>query len=444
MKRILISLAVIGTTLAIAFGFSRAFFSDTETSSGNLFQAGKLDLKISNECHYFQDGVDVGCGDNTSWEVDDLSGKVFFNFLDIKPGDYGESTIDFWIDDNPGWICSELTIVDQLENEVIESEVTDEFPTQGELGKYLMWAWWRDDGDNVFETNETILNNGPKTVNNWLNNDFIDNAFKFTIADSSQNWSQIPGPILGGSENKEYLGFAWCFGNLVQNALTPSDNDPAINGTGFTCTPYGNENDSQTDSVVAQIKFSSEQHRNNPNFLCVPQLTPTPSPTPTATPVACVENYASGYINNNQGTRKDGSAVLANRSDPSFGFVPQTIGADADAGFPAGSFFSLGFGGNITYTFPSPIVDSPGSDLRIWETTGGVYPDEKLKVEVSQDGSTWYVIPGGAIRDEYIDISSSPLDYANYLKLTDTSDINLFENTADGYDLDGISTVCPE
>lgn len=45
-KKILISLSVIGAVAAIAVGGTIAYFSDTETSTGNTFTAGELDLKF--------------------------------------------------------------------------------------------------------------------------------------------------------------------------------------------------------------------------------------------------------------------------------------------------------------------------------------------------------------------------------------------------------------
>jgi len=45
-KKILISLTVIGVVAAIAIGGTIAYFNDTETSSGNIFTAGSIDLKV--------------------------------------------------------------------------------------------------------------------------------------------------------------------------------------------------------------------------------------------------------------------------------------------------------------------------------------------------------------------------------------------------------------
>ena len=46
MKRILVSLSMIGAVAAIGIGATGAFFSDTATSTGNTFTAGTLDLKV--------------------------------------------------------------------------------------------------------------------------------------------------------------------------------------------------------------------------------------------------------------------------------------------------------------------------------------------------------------------------------------------------------------
>lgn len=54
MRKLFLSVAVIGITSAIAIGATSAYFSDTEVSSANTFTAGTLDLKIDD-----QDGAQV-------------------------------------------------------------------------------------------------------------------------------------------------------------------------------------------------------------------------------------------------------------------------------------------------------------------------------------------------------------------------------------------------
>ncbi len=46
MKKILISLSIIGIVAGVVVGGTIAFFNDTETSTGNVFTAGTIDLTI--------------------------------------------------------------------------------------------------------------------------------------------------------------------------------------------------------------------------------------------------------------------------------------------------------------------------------------------------------------------------------------------------------------
>jgi hypothetical protein len=449
MKRILISLAVISSTLVLAFGLSKSFFSDTETSVGNTFEAGAIDLKIDNTSYYRGE-----LWDDTTWEYNDLTNQLFFNFTDVKPGDWGEDTISLHVNTNDAWACMDMSLTSDDDNSCTDSELGDGDSCvadngdllDGELGGLINIIFWVDDGDNVLEDDEEPYFTG--TVKNLLD------GTSWALSDSLSSFFDDLNPdgaLLG--EQDYYIAKAWCFGTLgldevgqdAQGALDPVTNGPLERGPGITCDGSGLNNISQTDSVVGDISFFAEQARNNTGFICGQPPSPSPSPTPSPTPIACIEGNPAKFQDNLQGDRKDGGDVLADRSDPADGFVPQTTGVDSDAGFPAGSFFSLGFGGSIVYyDFPSPIVDITGDDLQIFETTGGVYPDEKVMVEVSQDGTTWFVVATSATRDELLDISSSGLSYANYVRLTDVSDINLFTDDADGYDLDGITSICPQ
>jgi hypothetical protein len=88
------------------------------------------------------------------------------------------------------------------------------------------------------------------------------------------------------------------------------------------------------------------------------------------------------------------------------------------------------------------IIDGPGNDLQVWEVTGGVYPDELIELEASQDGTTWFPIGSGLTRDAMTDLGLSGLSWARYIRLTDISNPNSFSDaTADGYDLDAFSAL---
>ena len=49
MQKILLSLLTVGLVASVAFGATRAYFSDSETSTGNTFAAGTINLKVDDK-----------------------------------------------------------------------------------------------------------------------------------------------------------------------------------------------------------------------------------------------------------------------------------------------------------------------------------------------------------------------------------------------------------
>lgn len=455
MKRILLSIASLafaGTVLATA---TSAFFSDTETSVANTFSAGAVDLLVDNESYATNDQGILVESPETSWSLTNLTTHKFFNFLDLKPSDWGEDTISLHVVDNDAYLCAEVTLTSNEENGINEPEAlagdADQGPGQGELAPLVNFVWWADDGDNVFENTETIISQGP------IGALALNDPFTVALADSAENIWEGSGPVDGGQTY--YIGKGWCFGDITLDPRVddngqiaergPTEDADLITGgiqprgAGFTCNGDALGNESQTDTLTADVSFSAVQARNNDGFLCVPDDEPTFS--------ECTGNqkYADSGSNLSQGTQKSGAAVLANRSVVAAATgAPQTAGNPSDVGFPAGSFLSLGFKpggpphGSVVLNFGDNVVlDEVGADLRVYEVTGGVYPDEKITVEVSQDGVTFLPVVGTYTRDADIDISSAGLSWAQYVRITDASNIALFPNDADAYDLDAIEAL---
>ena len=447
MKRLSISLLVIAVLVVATLQLSSAFFSDTETSQNNVLAAGAIDLKIDNTSYY-----NGQASPDTTWSLDDLDGKnhLFLNFNDIKPSDWGEDTISVHVNDNEAWSCVDIALTSNDDNTSTEPELEDgDLPEDtnnsfdGELAQNVNFIFWVDDGDNVLETNEysnnLIASGSAQTI--------LDGAH-WTLADSAKN-------IVGGSVGEGllsaqtyHIGKAWCFGALTPNPLAEGQGvNPTVN-SGILCNGANLNNITQTDKLTADFTFRAEQHRNNPNFRC-DGTTPTPPPV-----ISCTENdiqYASSFSSNDQGLRKDSTAVLANRSIPSAAFnAPQTTGLDSDPAPVAGSFFSLGFPlqgktASIVFGFAQPFFNGPGPDLQVFEVTGGTYPDEKVKIEAGPSAvGPWTTLAASAIRDESVDLGI--LTSAQFVRLTDVSDINLFsgtgDSTPDGYDVDAVKTFC--
>ncbi|MEZ4104381.1 MAG: vWA domain-containing protein [Candidatus Paceibacterota bacterium] len=302
MKKIVTSLGMIVFAVALVASGTGAFFSDTETSTGNVFTAGALDLKVDSVAHInglvcfdgawtdediiewvpeegdtpahlaLKDGEDIDTANtayNTAnpanvpqagdacagtWSLTDLEDGVhtFFDFEDVKPGDNGENTISLHVENNDAWMCVDVDITKnddvsstepELESGDVAEDNNDDF--DGELAQNMTFFAWADDGDNIWETGE------PKLFSNVSGpaSDVLGGR-TYTLADSTTG-TPFPGATT------QYIGLAWCAGTI----------DASIEGT-VTCDGSTMKNEAQTDSMTADIAFRVEQARNNPNFVC--------------------------------------------------------------------------------------------------------------------------------------------------------------------------------
>jgi predicted ribosomally synthesized peptide with SipW-like signal peptide len=282
-KKIALSSLSIMAALALIGGATFAFFSDTETSTGNTFTAGAIDLQIDNTSYALDHNIPgfatpsgaLVASTNTSWTLADLTIQKFFNFVDLKPGDYGEDTISVHVNDNDAWICAAAQVTDDTDESCTEPELGDDSTcvapdTNGELDEQVNFAFWPDDGDNVLEVGETPFLAGPISG--------LNGAGQIALADSTGG-ALGPGPVAGGTT--VYVGKAWCFGDLT---AAPLDQDgvgtdgpiaPDRIGTGFTCDGSALDNSAQTDAVVGDLEFYAVQSRNNPDFDCDVDYTPS-------------------------------------------------------------------------------------------------------------------------------------------------------------------------
>ncbi len=273
-KKIFLSLSIIVGVAALAYGGTQSFFSDTETSTGNTFTAGEIDLKIDNESYVTSTSTgQLVLNENTSWTLRDLTIEKFFDFDDIKPGDIGEDTISIHVDNNDSWLCAAVTLTSDNENnrntpEIKDGDLTDD-PNGGELADQVNFLWWADDGDNVLESNETTLPGGPIGALG------VGDVATVPLADSGTNIWGDQGPLPGGSER--FIGKGWCFGAITltpvaQDALGKTGNNgPLARGTGFSCNGSQVDNTAQSDSLTADVTFTAVQSRNNSDYLCVPR-----------------------------------------------------------------------------------------------------------------------------------------------------------------------------
>jgi hypothetical protein len=150
--------------------------------------------------------------------------------------------------------------------------------------------------------------------------------------------------------------------------------------------------------------------------------------------------WADTVVSTLQGDRKNGTDVLAARSNPASALgAAETTGTPSDSNTTEANFYSLGFGGTITLGFDNAITNGTGDDLMVYEVTGGSYPDEMIEVAASHNGTDWVTLSSGAARDEGLDLGILPC--AKFVRITDVSNPALFEATADGYDLDAVTAL---
>ena len=286
MKKILLSLSAIVFVAAAAAGATGAFFSDVETSTGNVFTAGAIDLKVDSTQHYngaecvattsvqggfaWLNSVSAypvgGTPCEGTWALTDLGPTHhFFNFGDVKPGDQGENTVSLHIDNNPAWACVDLVTTSNNENTLIDPEVDagDVSSTTGELAQNVNFQTWLDqgatpgfqvedvgEGDNIWQVDEPALSSGTLAS-------LINSTTTITLADGGFGTAITPSVT-------NYIGMFWCAGTVTGGAGN------------LGCDGASMNNLSQTDSVTADVIFRVEQERNNPNFRCVlpPQVSP--------------------------------------------------------------------------------------------------------------------------------------------------------------------------
>lgn len=237
MKRVILSLAIIGIVSAIVVGVTTAYFSDTETSSGNTFTAGSIDLKI--DCR----------GTDCDFPLKDLVGDPFFHSTDIKPGDSGEATVSFHVYDNNAWARMKITNLHNYEYGCTEPEeesgdTTCDSPGdgKGELDENLYFTVWIDEGSTPgwqCPENQPACNDDPKEGNNILDPEEQAVVPSLPLSQLSvDEWILFPEEV--EASKTHYIGVKWEVPTDVGNII-------------------------QSDSLVGEIIIEVVQSRNNPD-----------------------------------------------------------------------------------------------------------------------------------------------------------------------------------
>ena len=206
-----------------------------------------------------------------TWEETDIEGGVhtFFNFLDLKPGDYGEDTISLHVYNNDAWGQLVLDGIIDEDNDCTEPEQDMENNTcsdpngDGEIDNYLAFTGWLDqgvtpgfqgqdegEGDNIWQQSE-----GPKFWDETL----IGNLGPFELKEVLS----VAYDLMGCNDPDGNTNYGVCHGFAEDGRMVESTT--YYFGLAWELPLDETGNDAQTDSYSADMTFMVEQHRNNPN-----------------------------------------------------------------------------------------------------------------------------------------------------------------------------------
>lgn len=188
MKKILGLTVAALLVMGLVGGGTWAYFSDVETSTGNVLTAGTLNLQVG--------------------DVDPTTANI--TVAAMKPGDTGNAAD--WNIINNGTISGNLTIaisaITNNENTRLEPELAyDATDGTGELGGLCKIAIWLDhDGDGTWESGDQYLESDG-TVVPWASGDTVPSeAYDYISSFANKDWSQAEGiATMGNGDNFDFM-----------------------------------------------------------------------------------------------------------------------------------------------------------------------------------------------------------------------------------------------
>jgi hypothetical protein len=186
----------------------------------------------------------------------DLTGEKFFDWGDIKPGDWGEATISLHVYDNDAWGWIHLFNVSDDDNGLTEPEQnhppgcdTTGGDDEGELSQYIYTFLWLDEGQIPGWQGQAIdPDEGDNEWDCWITNPelicepviygtpYVEDATMFDMHDADCCWL---GPCFIENCSTIYIGWYWWVPTWVGNII-------------------------QSDSFEFSVEFRVDQYRNNP------------------------------------------------------------------------------------------------------------------------------------------------------------------------------------
>jgi hypothetical protein len=239
LKRVTILSAVAGLAVAASFASPGDTFA-----TGASFTSKNLDLKIDSKAWY--NGASVP---SATWALKDLvpGTDKFFNFNDVKPGDFGCNVISIHAQKADAWACLDFKNLKNNDNGQNEPEalVDANGNASGELASGTQMFGWMDDGDGKYEppSEKVLFSTGSAAT--------VMNDKTYAIGDSKT----------GGScrqDTTRYVGMCWCAGNLTVNPITGK----------MSCDGSTLGNAAQTDSFTVDVNIRALPTSEDAKFTC--------------------------------------------------------------------------------------------------------------------------------------------------------------------------------
>ena len=384
----LLGLGTIGVASAGAGLGTTAYFSDTESFSGNSLQAGSLDLRVEYESSYDSGGAVENMAETISGVVDGEPAGMFYDLRDVKPGDSGSFEFCFEIEDNPSymWACGML---EQAENGITEPEAAVDDDDEGELAESIMatLSYCTEDGEtlNVIAEDVTLFDAFALLVSGVP----LDGAAPAGFTE--------PGEQAPYAEEDEETGFITgpC---LCVDWVLPTD--------------VGNE--IQSDSLTFGMEFHALQARHNDGTVnpCTPTIT-----TRTGEGFGKVEeNFNDGGTENSFARARFGDNLNAGAWELAVGQTVQdsTKGQLDWTGFLGDEVpFRLIYDGADGLTFELGDENAP---LRSISYSGIAVPNGKIVVTNKSDEAT------AAVSDLALSLDGTEVTLSGPTSLTSTND----------------------
>ncbi len=483
------SLGGIVFVVAVAISATGAFFNDTETSTGNTFTAGALDLKVDSTAHYngmictpgevgstwqpdpaiFPNGEpddhfpQAGMPCNGTFGESDLVAGMpefrFFDLTDVKPGDEGEDTISLHVYDNDAWGCFLVdNVVDsdvdctEPESESSDPECSAEVPPapapgDGELATALTFNAWLDQGtipgfQNVGPDGVAIdadeITPGVQAPDPAEGNNIQDETPLETLFWTGETIDEVSeGPfdlrdVLGGAfaafcsvdgDPTGANGYGPCQGLAADGRMVGSTT--YYFGLGWN-VPDTAGNEIQTDSLVTDMTFQVEQHRNNPDFTCAGRVVETDATTLTVTKIVTNNNGGDAIVT-------DFTLTISGVGNVVSGVANDVAPGDYDVS-------ELGVGGyNATFTgdcdADGNVTVADGDELTCTITNDDIGPTVTLTKVVS--GGT--AVP----TDFTMRVNGTAVPTGNSIGVDANADITITEDPEAGYTGVITGTGCP-